>query len=280
MTGTPDQDGLGAFLRARRRELSARAAGLPDGEGRRRVPGLRREEVALLAAIGTDYYARIEQGRGRPSSVVLNRLARVLHLDDGQRERLYALAARDAGGPRRCPPQRTRPQLRRLLDGLSGTPALVLGRRMDVLAWNPLAAALVTDFAGTPAKRRNYVRLLFTDPAVRALYADWPEAARAAVAHLRAEAARDTRDVRLTELVGELSIRDEDFRRWWSEPHNPAPGIGAKVLRHPVVGELTLHWDAVCCSDDPDQQLVTLTAEPGSRSQDGLRILASWAAGA
>ncbi|MET7288833.1 helix-turn-helix domain-containing protein [Streptomyces sp. NPDC005573] len=278
MNGKPDPQELGAFLKARRRELSLRAVGLPDCGGRRRVEGLRREEVASLAAISVDYYTRIEQGRVQASLSVLNDIARVLHLDDTRRAQLHRLAG-DAPGRRRRPaPQRAHPQLRRLLGELVHTPALVLGRRMDILAWNPPAAALITDFAELPVRKRNYVRLVFTDPALRGLYVDWAGTARAAVAQLRLEAVRDSTDPRLADLVGELSVHDEDFRQWWGEGRLGAHGVGIKVLRHPVAGELTLHWDTLTCPGDPDQQLVTLTAEPGSPSQDGLRILASWTA--
>ncbi|MFD5125225.1 helix-turn-helix domain-containing protein [Streptomyces sp. NPDC058385] len=278
MTNDPSRNDLGAFLKARRCALSLRAIGLPESDSRRRVKGLRREEVALLAAISTDYYARIEQGRIQASTSVLNRIARVLYLDNDQREYMYKLAEKDTTGPRRCVPQKVQPQLRRLLEGLVNTPAIILGRRMDILAWNPLAAALMTDFAKIPEKKRNYVRLVFTDPPMRTLYADWQHVARTSVAQLRMEAARDSTDLRLCGLVGELSIHDEDFRRWWGDYQISVSTIGTKVLRHPVAGDLTLHWDTVTCPADPDQQLVTLTAEPGTPSHDGLRILASWAA--
>ncbi|GAA5039570.1 helix-turn-helix domain-containing protein [Streptomyces siamensis] len=278
MTSNPSRNELGAFLKDRRCALSLRAMGLPDSDSRRRVKGLRREEVALLAAISADYYARIEQGRIQASASVLNRIARVLHLDNDQRERMYELADKDATRRRRCVAQKVQPQLRRLLHGLVDTPAIVLGRRTDILAWNPLAAALITDFARIPAKKRNYVRLVFTDPAMRTLYTDWQHVARTSVAQLRMEAARDSTDQRLCGLVGELSVHDEDFRGWWGDHQVSLSTIGTKVLHHPVAGDLTLHWDTLTCPADPDQQLVTLTAEPGTPSHDGLRILASWAA--
>ncbi|MGW4567166.1 helix-turn-helix domain-containing protein [Streptomyces sp. NPDC004561] len=278
MTSNPSRNELGAFLKDHRCALSLRAMGLPDSDSRRRVKGLRREEVALLAAISADYYARIEQGRIQASASVLNRIARVLHLDNDQRERMYELADKDATRRRRCVPQKVQPQLRRLLHGLVDTPAIVLGRRTDILAWNPLAAALITDFARIPAKKRNYVRLVFTDPVMRTLYTDWQHVARTSVAQLRMEAARDSTDQRLCGLVGELSIHDEDFRRWWGDHQVSVSTLGTKVLHHPVAGDLTLHWDTLTCPADPDQQLVTLTAEPGTPSHDGLRILASWAA--
>jgi transcriptional regulator with XRE-family HTH domain len=149
------------------------------------VPGLRREEVALLAAVSSDYYTRLEQGRIQPSAPVLAALVRVLHLNNDQRDHLFELAGRQAARPRRQAAQKVQPQLRRLLDDLTATPSVVIGRRMDILAWNSLAAALFTDFHRVPEKRRNYVRLLFTEPAFRDLYVDWSTVARSCVAQLR-----------------------------------------------------------------------------------------------
>jgi hypothetical protein len=141
-----------------------------------------------------------------------------------------------------------------------------------------MAAALFTDFARIPEKKRNFVRLVFCDPAVRALYPDWDWVAQTSLAQLRMEAARDPKDPRLAELVGELSLQDPDFRRWWGTHRVAVQGTGTKVLHHPVVGRLTLDWSFLTCTADPDQQLITLTAEHGTPSHDRLRILASWAA--
>ncbi|MFF3562477.1 helix-turn-helix domain-containing protein [Streptomyces sp. NPDC002574] len=269
---------LGEFLKARRAELSPRTVGLPEGAGRRRVTGLRREEVAQLAAISTDYCTRLEQGRIPASAPVLDALAQALHLDDGQRSYLSGLAGKDTGRPRRRTRQTVQPQLRRLLDDLTTTPAIVRGRRMDVIAWNSLAAALVTDFGRIPEKHRNYMRLLFTDPAVRTLYADWETLARTCVAQLRMHAAKYPGDPRLTALVGELSVQDPDFRMRWAAHHVTTPSVGTKVLHHPVAGELVLDRDTLTAGTDPEQQLVIWTAEAGSPTHDRLRILASWAA--
>ncbi|MFD6337010.1 helix-turn-helix domain-containing protein [Streptomyces sp. NPDC060131] len=269
---------LGEFLRARRAGLSPRSVGLPDSGSLRRVPGLRREEVAQLAAISTDFYTRLEQGRIQASAPVLAALARVLHLDDDQRDYLFGLAGKDQKRPRRRALQKVQPQLQRLLDDLTATPAIVLGRRMDVLAWNALATALVTDFGRIPERHRNYVRLVFTDPAMRTLYSDWETVARTCAAQLRMEAATYPDDPRLTELVGELSVQDPRFREWWAAHHVATLSVGTKKLHHPVAGDLTLDWDTLTASTDPDQQLVIWTAEAGSPSHDGLRILASWAA--
>ncbi len=269
---------LGEVLKVCRAQLSPRTVGLPESGALRRVPGLRRQEVAQLAGISTDYYRRLEQGRAPVPASVLATLARVLHLDDDQRDHVFALAARQECAPRRRPAQKVQPHLRRLLDELTATPALVLGRHMDILAWNALAAALLTDFERVPEKKRNYARLVFTDPGFRKLYLDWSTIARSCVAQLRVEAAKCPGDPRLTTLVGELSVADADFRQWWAGRQVPALRVGTKRLHHPVAGDLTLDWDGLTCTADPAQQLVIWTAEPGTPSHDGLRFLASWTA--
>ncbi len=268
---------LGDFLKARRAELTPRAVGLPELDGLRRVRGLRREEVALLAAISVDYYTRLERGRVAASASVLATLARALRLDDDQEAYLYEIAGKsDARPRRRSAPQRVRPAMRRLLDQLTESPAIVLGDRMDVLGWNTAASALFTDFAVIPARDRNYVRLLFTNPAVRALHADWRHDARDAVAALRMRAAADPDDPGLARLVGDLAVRDEDFRTWWAEHRVNNAAFGTKRYRHPVVGDLTLDCDVWGSPDGSGQQLMIVTAEPGTPSHDALRILASW----
>ncbi|MFF4017218.1 helix-turn-helix domain-containing protein [Streptomyces sp. NPDC001843] len=279
MTSDAHVNELGQFLKARRGALRPRTVGLPDGGARRRVSGLRREEVALLAGISTDYYTRLEQGRVQPSAPVLATLARALHLNDDERDHLFQLAGRRTVRSRREAVQQVQPHLRRLLDDLTVTPGVVIGRRMDVLAWNPPAAALLTDFAKVPRNKRNYVRILFTDPRLRTLHADWRTDARDAVAQLRTLADRHPDDPRMSGLVGELSVLDEDFGQWWAGRHKPPRGTGTKRFRHPDAGDLVLDRDTLTCGTDPDQALVVWTAEPGSASHDGLRRLASPAAG-
>ncbi|MFF8566968.1 helix-turn-helix domain-containing protein [Streptomyces albidoflavus] len=270
---------LGEFLKARRAGITAAEAGLPDTGARRRVKGLRREEVALLVSISTDYYTRLEQGRRQASAPVLEALARVLRLGAEERAYLFELAGKEAGRPRRRQgAQRARPQLRRLLAELTHTPALILGRRLDILDWNPMGAALLTDFSALPEKHRNYVRLIFLDPAMKSLHADWENTARSTVAMLRREAGRHPEDERTAQLVGELSLRSDEFRRWWADHRVATLSRGSKTLRHPLAGELELDWSALTGADDPDQHLVTWTAEPGTPAHDGLRILASWTA--
>jgi transcriptional regulator with XRE-family HTH domain len=268
---------LGAFLRARRAGLTPYAVGLPDLDGPRKVKGLRREEVAHLAAISVDYYTRLEQGRVRASASVLATLSRALRLDEGEETYLYEVAGKKAPSRRRVA-QRARPAMRRLLDQLSETPAIVLGPRLDVLAWNRAAAALFTDFAALPPARRNYVSLLFTDPAVRGLHREWRHDARDAVAALRMRAAADPADPELARLVGELAVRDSDFRTWWAERRVNGGSFGTKHYHHPVVGDLTLDCDVWASPDGSGQQLMVVTAEPGTPSHDALRILASWTA--
>jgi transcriptional regulator with XRE-family HTH domain len=276
--GTAHPNELGAFLNARRAELSPGEVGLRDVGGHRRVAGLRREEVAQLAAISTDYYTRLEQGRIRASASVLASLARVLRLDDDQRTYLYELAGRNPSRPRRRATQKVRPQMQLLLDQLSEIPAMILGRNMDILAWNSLAAALITDFSQIPEDQRNHVRLVFTDPAIRHLYADWEGVARSNVAMLRMDAAENPDDPRLAALVGELSVQEPQFRQWWAAQQVASRGFGRKVFRHPVAGEIVLDWDTLVCATDPEQKLIIMTAEPGSPSQEALRFLASWSA--
>jgi transcriptional regulator with XRE-family HTH domain len=274
-TANNDQNELGAFLRARRSELSPSDVDLPEGGTQRRVAGLRREEVAQLAAISIDYYTRLEQGRIQPSAPVLASLARVLRLDDDQRAYMNELAGTPAKSRRRAP-QKVKSYLRRVLDRVDA-PAIVMTPTHDVLAWNPLAAALMVDFGAVPEGERNFVRLLFTDPRLRALYPDWEELARAVVSYMRMEAARKPDDPRLAELVGDLSIKDAQFRQWWAGTHVAAKRRGTRRYSHPVVGELTLDWDALTSEAEPDQQLVVFTAEPGSQSERALRELAAWA---
>ncbi|HJB09207.1 MAG TPA: helix-turn-helix transcriptional regulator [Candidatus Brachybacterium merdavium] len=276
MTRDAKQNELGTFLKARRAELTPRDADLPEGGGPRRVAGLRREEVAQLASISTDYYTRIEQGRIRASAPVLSSLAEVLKLDDDQRRYLFSLAEKTSTRAPRRTVQKVKPPLQRLLDDLAATPAIVMGRRMDVLAWNQLAAAMITDFGRVPAKHRNYLRILFTDPAMRTLYQDWESVARTAVAQLRMEAAKYPDDPRLMALVGELSVQDGQFARWWAARNVASLSTGTKTLVHPIAGKLVLDWDTLAETSDAEQQLVVWTAAEDSPTRKALLSLASW----
>lgn len=277
MSDSAELHELGAFLKACRARLRPEDVGLPETGNHRRVAGLRREEAAALASISVDYYTRLEQGRVQASAAVLGVLARALRMDHDQRAYLYEVAHKPDAAPRRRRSRQTvRPAMRRLLEQLTDTPALVLGRRLDVLQWNRAAAALFTDFGAVPAARRNYLRLLFLHPGVRGMHLDWDHDARDAVAALRMEAATDPEDPALAALVGELSLGDADFRTWWAERHVNSATYGTKHYRHPTVGELTLDCDTWQSPDGSGQRLMVLTAENGSPSSDGLRILTSW----
>ncbi|MDH6215680.1 helix-turn-helix transcriptional regulator [Streptomyces pseudovenezuelae] len=273
---------LGAFLRSRRAALDPREAGMPDDGRLRRVPGLRREELAQLAHVSVDYVVRLEQGRTRRvSRPVLDALAEALRLAPDERDYLFAVADLtdvSAAGPVRRRAARTEvaPRLRQLLDTMPDVPAMVLNRRMDVLAWNRGAAALLTDFGGVPLPERNLIRLTFLDDDFRALYGDWPRAARECVAVLRMEAGRTPDDPALAALVGELGVRDPDFRVWWATHQVRGPRRLTKVYVHPVAGTLTLDVQQFSVDTHPDQQLVAYTAQPDSPSYEALRFLLQW----
>lgn len=270
--------GLSEFLRSRRALLRPQDLALPDF-GTRRVAGLRREEISQLSGVSVDYYTRMEQGRVRhPSRSVLDALAGALRLDSDETEHLYRLAGSQAGGsgPGQARPQRVRPMLQRLLEELNDVPAMVMGRRMDVLAWNPAAAALMGDYGAMEPAERNIAWITFLHPVSRWLYADWTACARENVAFLHLDAGRHPGDPRLAQLIGELSTHSEDFRRWWAEHPVQDKTSGLKRFHHPVVGDLELSYETLRAADDPDQALITYAAEPGSTSDDALRMLLSW----
>ncbi|MFJ5264932.1 helix-turn-helix transcriptional regulator [Streptomyces sp. NPDC088387] len=273
-------EGLSDFLRARRAATDPEALGIHDASARR-VPGLRREELAALAGVSVDYYTRLEQGRPiTPSESVLDALANALQLDHAERAYLHAVARRPAPGRRRTPRavQKVRPGVHALLARLGDTPAFVLGRRTDVLATNRMARVLLADFDGVPVRERNAVRWIMLDEAARLLFADsWERVASMFVGTLRMDAARHPDDSRTAELVGELSMKSEPFRRWWAVQKVVQISHDTKVLRHPIVGELTLRTEALTFPDDPDQTLFTFLADPGSASDEALSVLSSWA---
>jgi transcriptional regulator with XRE-family HTH domain len=266
---------LGEFLKSRRARLRPDDLDLPSF-GRRRVPGLRREELAQLAGVSVDYYVRLEQGRaGQPSEGVLDALGRALRLDDAEWAHLHDLSRAARRRRREPPPERVRPEVRRLMDALdsTSTPATVIGRRADVLAWNETAAALVADWGALPPQQRNAARHVFLDEGARELYPDWEEGARATVAHLRLAAGRHPDDPALAELIGELSMKSEEFRRWWPRHDVQEKTHGAKRFMHPIVGPLTLAYESLALTGDGDQTLIVYTAEPGSDSETALRLL-------
>jgi transcriptional regulator with XRE-family HTH domain len=238
------------------------------------VEGLRREEVAQLAMISTDYYTRLEQGRlARASTSVLDALAKALRLGADEKTYLFQLANNSVSRPRSRPAGRVRPQTQTLLDNLTDSPALALGPCLDVLAWNALAAALFTDFAQIPLRERNFVRLLFLEPEVRGRYADWEDIARTCVAFFRMAVLDASDDPRLTELVGELSDHDTDFRTWWASHNVDYQTFGTKTLVHPVTGDMTLDWQLLRPVHDEQELIMVMTAPPASRAQEALRRL-------
>ena len=265
---------LGDFLKSRRARVRPEDVGL-DSFGRRRVPGLRREELSQLAGVSVDYYVRLEQGRsGHPSEAVLHAIATALQLDDAERAHLFDLS-RPVRRRRARLTERVRPEVRRLVDTLDHLPALVLGVSMDVLAWNRLAAALVVDWGAVPREERNVARHFFLDDGARELYRDWPEDARATVGWLRLAAGRHPDDARLAELIGELSMKSEEFRRLWPRRDVREKTHGAKRFQHPLVGPLALAYETLLLPGGDEQTLVVYTAAPGSESETALRLLGS-----
>ncbi|MFJ5301279.1 helix-turn-helix transcriptional regulator [Streptomyces sp. NPDC088350] len=267
---------IGDFLRSRRARIQPEEVGLPS-YGRRRVPGLRREEVAQLAGVSVDYYIRLEQGRGPSvSDTVLDAIARVLRLDDTEHDYLRTVARPDRARKNRTPVPRVRPGVQVLLDGMDRIPAFVLGHRMDVLAWNTLADAL-SGFSRMPVAVRNIPRHVFLDPAARDLYPDWAAVAAQAVANLRVSSGRNGDDPKLSALVGELSVRSEDFRRLWADHEVKECAYGVKRVRHPIAGLLTLPYETLAVPGELEQTLVVYTPEPGSETAERLALLGSWA---
>ncbi|MFC4907396.1 helix-turn-helix transcriptional regulator [Actinomadura gamaensis] len=267
-----DGNHLGEFLRARRARLRPEDVGMAS-YGTRRVAGLRREEVAVLAGVNADYYTRLEQGRERnPSGQVLDALGRALRLDADARAHLFRLAGTVPDDrPFRQAAEQVSPALRQLMDGYPHTPAFVMNRTLDILATNALADALYRPF--DPAD--NLARMTFLDPAGRRFYTDWDRAAQATVANLRQAAGFDPDDPRLAELVRDLTERSADFARLWNAHAVRGKTRDAKRLLHPDVGPLTLSYQAFDVRDAPGQQLVIYHAEPGGDSAQALSLLGS-----
>jgi MmyB-like transcription regulator ligand binding domain/Helix-turn-helix domain len=271
------------FLSTRRAKVSPEQAGLPVyGGDRRRVAGLRREEVALLAGISSEYYTRLERGNATGvSESVIDGIAYALQLDEAERAHLLDLI-RTAGStrpPRRRPAQqRVRPTVQRVLDSMRGTPAFVLNGRLDVLAANTLGRALYSPVYAEPLRPPNNARFVFLDPHASDFFREWDKVANDTVALLRAEVGRDPYDRRLSDMIGELSTRSDEFRVRWAAHNVRIHTTGVKLLHHPVVGDVDLPFESFPLAADPSQSLLTYTAEPDSPSQDALNLLASWAA--
>jgi transcriptional regulator with XRE-family HTH domain len=292
MSGTGDDRGgirgdvrgqIREFLTTRRARISPEQAGLPIyGGGRRRVKGLRREEAALLAGISIEYYTRLERGAATGvSESVIDGITHALQLDEAERAHLVDLlrTAGSARPPRRRPARpQVRPTVQRVLDSMTGTPAFVLNGRLDILSANALGLALYAPIFADPVRPPNNARFIFLDPHAVEFFRDWDKAANDTVALLRAEAGRDPYDRQLSDLIGELSTRSQEFRVRWAAHDVRIHTNGVKLLHHPVVGDLELPFETFPLGAEPSQSLLTYTAEPGSPTHDALNLLASWAA--
>jgi transcriptional regulator with XRE-family HTH domain len=290
------------FLTSRRSRLTPEQAGLPVYGGNRRVPGLRREEVSLLAGMSVDYYVRLERGNAKGvSDSVLEALARALQLDEAERAHLFDLAnavnapgaaarassssggrgsrsGSRSGSSRGVARPRVRPSVQRILDAMITVPAYARNHRLDVLGYNRLGRALMSPVFEDQTRPPNLARFLFLDPAARGYYRDWNGVANDVVAVLRSEAGIDPHDKPLQDLVGELSTRSEVFRTRWATHNVRFHRTGAKNFHHPAVGDLDLTYDAMELPADPGLILIAYSAEPGTPAHDGLNLLASWAA--
>ncbi|TDT97906.1 helix-turn-helix protein [Streptomyces sp. 846.5] len=273
------------FLTSRRARITPEQAGLKLSPlaGARRVKGLRREEVALLAGVSVPYYTRLERGDARGATdAVLDAIARALRLDDAERAHLFDLvraanaAAAQAGVPRSPARQPVRVELRNMLEAMSGVPAYIRNGRLDLLAGNALARALFAPIFNSPARPANAARFTFLDPAAPEFYPDWDAVADQNVATLRAEVGRNPYDKALSDLIGELSTRGDTFRRRWAQHEVRHHRAGAKRLNHPIVGELTFTYEAMDLAADDGLSLIVCHAAPGSRDADALQLLASW----
>lgn len=263
-----DMDDLAGFLRTRRSRVDPATTGIPV-DARRRVSGLRREEVAHLSGVSVDYYVRLEQGRAtQPSDQVLDALARVLELDDTERDHLHRLA-RQPRRPTKTPTARLRPELLRVLDLVVDAPALIMNHRLDVLAANRPARLLY----GRPIPGLNTARHLFLEESDRGLYADWETCTLDAVGHLRLAAGKYPDDPRLASLIGELAMGSDRFRRLWARADVSARTHGRKNYHHPLVGLLELHQENFAFPDDSGLELIVLSAAPDTAAADGLRLL-------
>lgn len=270
------------FLRSRRAKVTPEQVNLVTG-GNRRVPGLRREEVATLAAVSVDYYARLERGNlSGVSDEVLDAVAHALRLDEAETAHLFALARAAQPGPgrRRRPVKQPelRPSLQRLMDAITGAPTLLQNDRMDFIAANALGRALYAPVLADPVQPANAARFMFLNPDAQTFFPEWEQNASDIVATLRGSAGRRPHDRSLSDLVGELATRSEEFRIRWAAHNVRFHRTGLKRIAHPVVGELALSYEALELPTNPGWTMYAYTAEPGSASEERLRLLASWAA--
>ncbi len=268
---------LADFLRRARGRVAPAHAGLPRDERVRRVPGLRREEVALLAGVSSDYYTRLEQGRRIvPSASVIAAIARALGLDAAGRSHLWSLIElNNSGTPRKDKAQRARASLLQFIDSLDA-PALVLGRRMDVVASNQMARALIADFDRMPARERNYARWMLLSDEAHTLFLDWDEQARTVVEALRFDIGGNSDDPAAAALIDELSSRSDEFATWWDEHAVHQRTFGTKRFLHPVVGRIDVQYETMTLSGDEDQTVFVYSTQPGTTSREAMNLLASW----
>jgi transcriptional regulator with XRE-family HTH domain len=272
------------FLTTRRARITPEQAGLPAYGTSRRVPGLRREEAAMLAGVSVDYYTRLERGNlAGVSESVLDALVRALQLNEAERDHLFDLARQANAGPRARAARRhatatVRPAVQQLLDAMTGSPAYVRNGRLDVLAANHLGRAVFAPIFSRVTGRPNLARFIFLDPASQEFYRGWAQLAEEVVALLRGEAGRNPYDKDLTDLIGELSTRSDRFRTWWAAHDVRLHRAGVKHLHHPLVGDLTLSYESMDLTADQGLRLNAYSAVPGSPDQDALNLIASWAA--
>jgi transcriptional regulator with XRE-family HTH domain len=278
------RDDIREFLTSRRAKITPEQAKLPAYGGNRRVAGLRREEVAMLAGVSVDYYTKLERGNfGSVSEGVLEALVRALQLDAAEREHLFHLANATAtirpGGHREAS-QHVRQAVQRVLDGLADAPAFVRNNRRDLLASNALGRALYSPiYEGTPPGQAvNTVRFLFFDPNARVFFRDWNKAAADVVANLRTEVGRDPHDRLLQELIGDLLTRSTEFSTLWASHDVRYHDSGFKSVHHPELGDLDLTFETMDLPADPGQALIVYGSEPASATESSLRLLGSWAA--
>ncbi|MGX5714893.1 helix-turn-helix transcriptional regulator [Arthrobacter sp. MAHUQ-56] len=276
-----NSDDVRKFLTSRRARITPEEAGLPAYGGNRRVAGLRREEVAMLAGLSIDYYIRLERGNlSGASDSVLEALGRALQLDDAETAHLFDLARAATAAPRvrrKRSPLSVRPSVQRVIDAITAAPAWVRNDRGDVLASNELGAALYLDMMADGAPP-NSARFTFLNPKARVFFRDWERTADDIVAVLRSTAGKNPYDKDLTDLIGELSTRSEEFLSRWARHDVKYHRTGRKRLHHPVVGDLDLSFEALELPADPGLRINVYTADPGTSSEDALKVLASWAA--
>lgn len=276
------QQQIREFLGSRRARITPEQAGLPVYGGNRRVKGLRREEVAMLAGVSVDYYVRLERGNlSGASDAVLQSIARALQLDEAEQDHLFDLALKaDATPPprRKASDRRVRDSIQQVLDAITESPAWVRNDRHDLLASNRMARALFTPMFATERRPVNSARFIYLDPASRDFYPDWERAATDVAAILRSTAGRNPHDRALTELIGELSTQSEVFRQRWADHNVRFHRTGIKRMHHPAVGDLELNFEAMEFPSDPHLTLLVYTATAGTPGADALKLLGTWAA--